>query len=375
MKDISILIIDDEPDNFDVIEAFLNKPNYQLFYAANGESGLSALENLTPDLILLDVMMPGIDGIEVCRRIRERSQWQSIPIIMVTALTAKEDLARCLASGADDFISKPLNSYELRARVQSMLRIKAQYDQLETFSKFQRNTINLLGRNLQELTGNLSHSFPHELNTPLNGIIGVIQLLKADFESLDREEIQELLHMAEHSAERLEKLTKRFMLYLELETYQGRSPSVTPVTTLSVSHDIHTEIQQKMMAAKREEDIQLELGVHTLPLSDRYWRSILFELLDNAIKFSSPKTPIHIRSYIKEGNFYLEVQDQGVGMSPEQIARIDAFTKFHPQNYTHEGLGLGLKTVQKMLELLGGKLKISSQEEKGTQVCVSLPLD
>jgi signal transduction histidine kinase len=100
----------------------------------------------------------------------------------------------------------------------------------------------------------------------------------------------------------------------------------------------------------------------------------LFELLDNAIKFSPPNTPICIRSYTKEGDFYLEVQDQGAGMSQEQISRIDAFTKFHPHRYTHEGLGLGLKTVQKTLEIFGGKLKIFSEEGQGTQVCVRLPL-
>lgn len=374
MKDISILIIDDEPDNFDVIEALLNRQNYHLHYAANGESGLSALENLKPDLILLDVMMPGMDGIEVCRRIRERSQWQSTPIIMVTALTEKEDLSRCLAMGADDFISKPVNSYELRARVQSMLRIKAQYDQLEEFSKFQRNTINVLGRNLQELTGNLTRSFPHELNTPLNGIIGVIQLLKADIENLDPSEAYELLGMAEQSASRLEKLTKRFILYLELETQQGPSKRSAKAQTSSVSYDIHTEIQEKAMQANRENDLTLELGVYPVPLPDRYWSALLFELLDNAIKFSVPQTPIVIRTQIQENRFCLEITDQGQGMTPEQISRIGAFVKFAAENYTHEGMGLGLKIVQKIVEWAGGKLTISSQPSAGTRISINLPM-
>ena len=374
MKDISILIIDDEPDNFDVIEALLNRQNYHLHYAANGESGLSVLENLKPDLILLDVMMPGMDGIEVCRRIRERLQWQSTPIIMVTALTEKEDLSRCLAMGADDFISKPVNSYELRARVQSMLRIKAQYDRLEEFSKFQRNTINVLGRNLKELTGNLTRSFPHELNTPLNGIIGVIQLLKADIENLDPSEVYELLGMAEQSASRLEKLTKRFILYLELETQQGPSKRSLKAQTSSVSYDIHTEIQEKAIQANREKDLTLALGVYPVPLPDRYWSALLFELLDNAIKFSVPQTPILIRTQIQENCFCLDITDQGQGMTPEQISRIGAFVKFTAENYTHEGMGLGLKIVQKIVEWASGKLAISSQPGAGTQISIHLPM-
>ena len=131
MNNQSILIVDDEPRNFDVIEALLNEYDYELNYASSGQEALESLEILEIDLILLDVMMPDMDGVEVCERIKSIPKYRPIPIIMVTALTAKEDLAQCLNAGADDFISKPLNPLELRARVQSMLRIKQQYDALQ----------------------------------------------------------------------------------------------------------------------------------------------------------------------------------------------------------------------------------------------------
>ncbi|MCX5934801.1 MAG: response regulator, partial [Pseudanabaena sp. LacPavin_0818_WC45_MAG_42_6] len=127
----SVLIIDDEADNFDVIETILNTQDYQLHYAASGKDAIAYLDTFQPDLILLDVMMPVMDGIEVCKNIKALPKWQAVPIIMVTALNSKEDLARCLNAGADDFISKPLNSLEFRARVSSMLRIKEQHDRLE----------------------------------------------------------------------------------------------------------------------------------------------------------------------------------------------------------------------------------------------------
>ncbi|MEB3231614.1 MAG: EAL domain-containing protein [Leptolyngbyaceae bacterium] len=130
----SILIVDDEPDNFDVIETFLNQKNYQLHYTASGQDAIASLPILCPDLILLDVMMPGIDGIEVCRRIKSMPEWKAVPIIIITALTAKADLVRCFDSGADDFISKPINRLELQSRVRSMLRIHQQYQQLATFN-------------------------------------------------------------------------------------------------------------------------------------------------------------------------------------------------------------------------------------------------
>ncbi|PSB50864.1 GGDEF domain-containing response regulator [filamentous cyanobacterium Phorm 6] len=130
----SVLVIDDEPDNFDVIETLLNDRDYKLHYAASGQEAIDCLNLFEPDVILLDVMMPGMDGIEVCQRIKAMPKWEAVPIVMVTALTTKTELARCLTAGADDFISKPVNRLELTARVRSMLRIHRQYQQLVTFN-------------------------------------------------------------------------------------------------------------------------------------------------------------------------------------------------------------------------------------------------
>ncbi|WP_055074663.1 EAL domain-containing protein [Pseudanabaena sp. 'Roaring Creek'] len=142
MNKPSILVVDDEPDNFDVIEAHLSfseelgekSDNYQLHYAANGKHAIACLDAVEPDLILLDVMMPEMDGFEVCKCIKAMPQWRTVPIIMVTALTGKKDLAQCLFAGADDFISKPVNRLELSARVRSMIRIHQQYQQLAVFN-------------------------------------------------------------------------------------------------------------------------------------------------------------------------------------------------------------------------------------------------
>lgn len=140
MNQPSILVVDDDLKNFDIMGTLLpdeqSKPfppqGYALHYAVSGQDAIDSLSALQPDLILLDVRMPGIDGLEVCRRIKSMPQWQAVPIIMVTVLTAKEDLARCLEAGADDFISKPVNGIELRSRIHSMLRIKRQHDELQT---------------------------------------------------------------------------------------------------------------------------------------------------------------------------------------------------------------------------------------------------
>lgn len=131
---LSILIVDDDPDNFDVVETCLIDENYHLHYAYSGQDALSVINVIKPDLILLDVMMPVMDGIEVCRRIKAMGEWKGTPIIMVTALSSTESLAECLGAGADDFIAKPVNGLELLARIRSMLRIKQQYQLLADFN-------------------------------------------------------------------------------------------------------------------------------------------------------------------------------------------------------------------------------------------------
>lgn len=134
MKQPFILVVDDEPNNFDVIESLLSHTDYQMHYLSSGEEAIRLLDIFQPDLILLDVMMPGLDGIETCKRIKAMPIGVSLPVIIVTALDRKEDLSRCLTAGADDFIHKPVHRFELDARVRSMLRIRHQYLQLDTFN-------------------------------------------------------------------------------------------------------------------------------------------------------------------------------------------------------------------------------------------------
>ena len=131
MNQPSIVVIDDEPANFDVIEALLSNELYNLHYASNGTEAIKSLDFFQPDVILLDVMMPELNGIQVCQQIKSLKRWSAVPIIMITALSSKEDLAQCLQAGADDFINKPVNGLELRSRVKSMLRIKHNYDALQ----------------------------------------------------------------------------------------------------------------------------------------------------------------------------------------------------------------------------------------------------
>lgn len=374
MNPPSILIVDDEPNNFDVIETLLSVQGYHLYYASNGQEALSILDTVNPDLILLDVMMPGLNGIDVCKKIKADLQWKIVPVIMVTALSSKEDLALCLEAGADDFISKPVNRLELCARVKSMLRIKQQHDTIQHFSDLQRNTINVLGRNLQELTGNLVLSLSQELNTPVNGISSIIELLRVNIKNMDTVEVQLLLDLADQSAHRLEDVTNRFLLYLELEL-ASLQPQSKPIeeTYLPVA-TIQARLKSQAAKVNRKDDLVFDLQEIGVRLSKRYFLVILQELVDNALKFSQTGTKITIQSQVINGMLEISVHDQGRGMTKQQIAKVGAFMQFERQNQEQSGTGLGLAIVKKIVEGAKGKLTITSIYGKETTVNVSVPI-
>lgn len=373
----NILVVDDEPNNFDVIETFLCDQDYELFYASNGESALSSIETINPSIILLDVMMPGIDGIEVCRRLKSVPKWQNVPIIMVTALNSKEDLARCLNAGADDFVTKPVNSAELRARVRSMMRIKQQYDNIKNLSNIQNQTIEILQNSLGELSGNLVSTLPHELNTPLNGIIGSIDILLEECETMTREEFKEFLLLAQESAKRLEKLTRKFLnyAYLEIAPYQVNESYINQYQFEQLSDRLFVlgVAQEQARKDGRIDDFVFELDEVQIAVSNHDLRLIISELLENAFKFSKAGTKVKLTTKLAYGKIHLAIADQGWGMTEEQIAKIGAFIQFERKQHEQQGAGLGLKIVSKIVEKYGGKFSISSVYKQETTVNLELP--
>lgn len=378
MNQASILIVDDEPRNFDVIEAFLSNQNYDLHYVSSGADAFEFLNIMSVDLILLDVMMPEMDGIEVCLKIKANPKIKHTPIIMVTALTEKDDLAKCLDAGADDFISKPVNQIELRARVNSMLRLQEQYKNIQMLSILQENTILVLTKNLEELSKNLTTTLPHEINTPLNGVYGVLDLLINKKQELS-EEINDLLILAFESVKRLRKLTQRFLIYSQLEiknskinTKQSVDLEIQDITTKSLIEDI---ISYQANKNERINDLLIDFNDFQAPaIKSKDFQHLIMELIDNAFKFSEVGTQVTFISKIVNNQFNLTITNQGRIMTTEQIATIGPFKQFERQYYEQQGVGLGLKIASLILQIYQGKLSIVSNHELGTKVEIQLPL-
>ena len=373
MSSYSILIVDDEPDNFDVIEALLPGEVYQLHYASCGEDAIAALDKFDPDLILLDLMMPGIDGMEVCRRIKLMSKWHAVPIIMVTALSGKEDLARCLAAGANDFISKPVNGLELRARVNSMLHIKKQYDRIKSLSKLQRNNIHSLANNLNEIRLDLAVGFPNEFNTPLGSISDNIDYLKKNVERLSLPETLEMLDSSERSIARLHTLTQKFWLYLKLIV----DPPTPSRHDLSLPRSIVEQILfTRLAGSAAPSDLICEIADVKLAVNVDLAEWIFSELIDYIFDTYPANAYLKISGKTIDDTFHLSLSSTqnkitGTSSSDSEISKL---IQFQPSADESQELAIGLKIVKKIVEIYDGLLLISDLDQGEISVYLTLPL-
>ena len=263
----AILVVDDEPIGFDVIETILFNEEYELHYASSGAIALQRLETLLPDLILLDVMMPVLDGIEVCRRIKTSACWQHIPVIMVTALSSKVVLSRCLELGADDFIDKPVNALELRARVRSMLRLKHQHDALQS---------------LLQLRQDLTDMVVHDLRNPIASILLSSAVLKrTDLQDKQQRKVEQIVQ----AGQRLQSLVDNLLLLAKLEAGEMRLER-SPIDVCQLAGQAVADFQE--IAASKHLTIETLLPDQSkvLALDSTLFRRVLDNLLSNAIKFS-----------------------------------------------------------------------------------------
>jgi two-component system, sensor histidine kinase and response regulator len=354
-----VLVIEDEPQVRANIEEILNLLGFEATTACDGMMGLECVHQEMPDLIMCDIMMPGLDGYGVLTSLRQDEVTANIPFIFLTAKVDRSDFRQGMEFGADDYLTKPFTPNEL---------LKSIAVQLEKREVSKRHT----QTQLNQLRHNISFALPHELRTPLNGILGFSELLIQDYDILPSVEVLEIAQALRESALRLYRLTQNFLLYADLEilsTDAARLHALLNTPAESYSRPIVTEIvQQKFRAADREDDLLLQVEDYPLPISDLKLKKIVDELVDNALKFSKSNTPIHITGRIEEDTFVLHVTDHGRGMTSEQILQMGAYMQFDRKLHEQQGSGLGLTIAKRLIELHGGSLSISSTPGQQTTV-------
>ena len=231
-------------------------------------------------------------------------------------------------------------------------------------------------RQAEQLRSSLSLSFSHELNTPLTGILGFVDAIRSDFDTLSREQLREMVEMIDGSAKRLQALVERNLDFAEVEMLAAGADNVETLHG-EVTEDAGTFArnlaEQIARNHQRRGDLKLDLASGSAPLSPRFLTRLLAELLDNAFKFSSAGSPVHVTSRLGTERFQLSVQDTGRGMTPEEIASIGAFVQFDRERQEQQGVGLGLYLARRIAEMHGGSLKVDGVAGHGTTVTLRLP--
>jgi signal transduction histidine kinase len=362
-----ILIIEDQPDVRENIEAILELEDYETLIAENGEMGIEMAENHHPDLILCDVMMPKLDGFGVVQALRQNPITSTIPLIFVTAKADRLSLRQGMDLGADDYLTKPFTLDELinsvKSRLSKQTLIQKDVDQ-----------------ELDKFRSNITRSLPHELLTPLNGILGMSDLLSNYYDTMDADEVQSCLADIKTSSERLHRLIQNFLLFAQLELFQSNPQqsqiwqnrlSKTTTNPVSIIEKITQNIAQQI---GRTDDLQLSLKEASVCISEEDLEKITEEIVDNAFKFSQKGSLVTVQNTLEDNKFILTVTNQGRGMNPEQISQIGAYIQFERKLYEQQGSGLGLIIAKRMTELYSGELEIQSTPNEKTIVSICLPL-
>ncbi|MCI0658222.1 MAG: response regulator, partial [Acidobacteria bacterium] len=195
----TILVVDDDPRNIRLMESILKTSGYAVITAEDGEQALEAVARHRPDAVLLDVMMPGVSGFEVCKKLRSQYETRLLPIIMVTALNALEEKVQALETGADDFLSKPVNRMEMLAKLRSILRVKSLHDEVEQ-TRLQLEAKNRELIQVEQLKEKLTQMVVHDLKNPLSGIVGNLQLLELQGPGMPPESFRQILARTQEGA-------------------------------------------------------------------------------------------------------------------------------------------------------------------------------
>jgi len=358
-----ILIVEDEKDILDNLKKILSFEGFETIGASDGILGLEAARREQPDLIVCDIMMPGLDGYQLAAELKKEDSTSVIPFIFLSARADRSDIRRGMESGADDYLTKPFNKSVLLSAINTRLE-KSNINRKVSETK------------LSELRRSITQSMPHEMMTPLSNIIGYSDLILMSGETLSKSEIIDMVGEIKKSGGRLHRLIDNFLLYSELEVSLSDPELKTRITSgkmAGVKDFLYKTIMEKAVSAARESDVQLELNEGELNISLANLKKIMEELLNNAFAYSKRDTPVRVSNYIKDSNFVVRVANEGRGMTPEQLARVGAYIQFERKFYEQQGVGLGLSIVKRITELHGGCFTIESGENMTTAVTVMLP--
>ncbi len=355
-----ILIIEDDPNSSVILQKLLTHERYDVSTASDGLEAFQIIEADCPDLILLDIMMPGLDGFTLTRRLRADPRFKDLPIIVVSAKGQTEDIARGLDLGANDYLAKPIILEELLARVRTQLRLKEATDKLrEANEELQR---------VSDLKTRLVTVVSHELRTPLTSIAGALELVRKRSEDVLPSSSLQLLDISIRNTDRLIRLVNDVLDFTRLDQ-QG--PAVR-VARIRLEPLLRRAIEE-VLALGEQDGIEVVLDVQS-PLPDGIGdperiHQVAINLLSNAIKFSYEGGTVTVRARVEDDRWLrVEVIDRGPGIPEQDLPRIfEPFSQLaRPFRGVGGSTGLGLAISRDIVERCGGRMHVQSTPGQGS---------
>jgi signal transduction histidine kinase len=355
-----ILIVDDVQLNLDLMKEILSEKGYQIATAINGKSAIAKAKAHKFDLILLDVILPDIDGFEVCSHLKSNSQTQDIPIIFLTAKKEKDSIIQGFNLGAVDYVPKPFSKEELLARVNLHLTLRKYQDEL------------IRSKEMAEASAKAKAIFlaniSHEIRTPMNGIIGMIDILKRTPLTAEQHEYIDIIGI---SGENLLMIINDVLDFSKIEAGQ--------ITFEHIRFNLSDEINEvvkilRYKAIQKNLDLSFEVATDVPPLligDPLRLKQVLINLCNNSIKFTEQGF-VHVSVKLVSRNecavrLQFDVKDTGIGISPENQQKL--FKSFSQADVSTTrkfgGTGLGLAISKNLVHLMGGEIGIISEEGKG----------
>ncbi len=367
----TILVVDDMPNNVSVLFSFLSQAGFKVLVAQDGRRALQTAEQAGPDLILLDVMMPNMDGFEVCSLLKAKEQTKNIPVIFMTALVDTVDKIKGFKLGAADYLTKPIQHEEVLVRINAQLNVyKLQRQLKEKNQQLQEQTLELEKRNL-ELEA-FARTVAHDLKNPLSAVIGLTDMLLTDCTTTNlptADSIENLQYVGQASQKMLNIIDALLLL---ASASKPQSINTQPLNMLRI---IEAVVQQRLafMCKQTQGNIQYpcEWPVATgyAPWVEEIWANYI----SNALKYGG--TPPHIELGAdpdENGMVCFWVRDNGPGLLPEAQAQLfTPFTRLHKDRA--EGHGLGLSIVQQVTQRLSGQVGVESVFGQGSKFYFTLP--
>jgi len=370
----TILIVDDMPANLEVVTNHLERQGYRAVVALSGEEGIERAEYVQPDLILLDVMMPGTDGFEICRRLKASDRTRAIPVIFMTALADTTDKLAGFAAGAVDYVTKPLNGAEVLARIESHLalyalrrQLAAQNAQLQQEIAARSETQAALQRSNTEFE-QLAYVASHDMQEPLRKIASYLQLLSQRYHGQLDADADEFIGYAVDGAKRMQALINDLLAFSRVGT------KARPFAPTDCGLIVKTALADLQFAI---EECGARVDVAGLPMvmGDATQLSQLFRnLISNAIKFHRDEPPVVRVDVEPAGEFWrFTVSDNGIGIEREYLERIFViFQRLHGRGQ-YAGTGIGLAICKKIVERHGGQIEVRSVVGEGSAFAFTLP--